>query len=190
MRTSEVPSTGYEVHAAALVEEGASVGQGTRIWHFAHVRSGAAVGARCTIGMGVFVDAGATIGNDCKVQNGVSVYRGVTLEDEVFVGPNAVFTNDLHPRAFSPGWEVVPTLVRRGASIGANATVICGTEIGTFAMVAAGAVVTRSVAGHELVMGNPARHAGWVCRCGEVCSRDGEPPARFECERHRGTATC
>lgn len=189
MRTSEVSSTGYEAHPAALVEDGATIGDGTKIWHFAHVRAGATVGARCTIGKGVFVDAGAVIGNDCKVQNGVSVYDGVTLEDEVFVGPDAVFTNDRRPRAVASGWEVVPTLVRRGASVGANATVVCGTEIGTFAMVAAGAVVTRSVADHQLVMGNPARHAGWVCRCGEVCGRDAEPPARFECERHRGRAT-
>jgi acetyltransferase-like isoleucine patch superfamily enzyme len=140
----------------------------------------------CTIGKDVFVDAGATVGDRCKLQNGASVFSGVTLEDEVFVGPNAVFTNDLRPRAVSPSWQVVPTVVRTGASIGANATIVCGTEIGHFAMIAAGAVVTRDVAAHELVMGNPARRSGWVCRCGAVSSRSQETPATFECDQHRG----
>jgi acetyltransferase-like isoleucine patch superfamily enzyme len=183
---SEVRSAGYEAHPTAVVEHGARVGAGTKIWHFAHVRAGAAVGTGCTIGKDVYVDAGATVGDRCKLQNGVSVYSGVTLEDEVFVGPNAVFTNDLRPRATSPSWQVVPTVVRAGASIGANATIVCGTEIGSFAMVAAGAVVTHDVADHELVMGNPARRAGWVCRCGEVSSRSQETPATFECDQHRG----
>jgi UDP-2-acetamido-3-amino-2,3-dideoxy-glucuronate N-acetyltransferase len=176
----------FESHSTAVVEDGASVGDGTRIWHFAHVRQGATIGTDCSIGKDVFVDSGAIVGDRCKVQNGVSVYSGVTLENEVFVGPNAVFTNDLRPRAVSPNWEIVPTTVRTGASIGANATVVCGNEIGRYAMVAAGAVVTHDVADHELVIGNPARHAGWVCRCGTICSRDLEVPAIFECNEHRG----
>ncbi|HEY5437265.1 MAG TPA: acyltransferase [Acidimicrobiales bacterium] len=176
----------FETHSTAEVEDGARVGEGTRIWHFAHIREGATVGKDCTIGKDVFVDAGAIVGDRCKVQNGVSVYSGVTLENEVFVGPNAVFTNDLRPRAMSPNWKIVPTLVRTGASIGANATIVCGTEVGSYAMVAAGAVVTHDIADHELVVGNPARHAGWVCRCGTVCSRDSDPPATFECDEHRG----
>jgi acetyltransferase-like isoleucine patch superfamily enzyme len=176
----------FETHSTAVVEDGARVGDGTKIWHFAHVREGATIGADCTIGKDVFVDSGAVIGNRCKIQNGVSIYTGVTLEDEVFVGPSAVFTNDLRPRAQSSTWEVVSTLVRSGASLGANATIVCGTVVGRYAMVAAGAVVTHDVAEHELVMGNPARHAGWVCHCGAVCSRDSAPPATFECDVHRG----
>jgi len=177
------------VHPTAAVEDGAVVGPGTRIWHFAHVRAGAVVGARCTLGKDVFVDAGAEVGDDCKLQNGVSVYAGVHLGDAVFVGPHAVFTNDRTPRAVSPGWTVTETRVHEGASIGANATVVCGHDIGAFAMVAAGAVVTHEVAPHELVMGNPARHAGWVCRCGEVVSRADEPPASFDCGLHGAAAS-
>jgi UDP-2-acetamido-3-amino-2,3-dideoxy-glucuronate N-acetyltransferase len=159
------------VHETAVVEPGASVGPGTRIWHHAHVRSGAAIGEGCTLGKNVYVDAGVTIGDGVKVQNNVSVYQGVHLADEVFVGPSAVFTNDRFPRAASHDWEVVETRVRRGASIGANATLICGIEVGEWATVAAGAVVTRSVAAHELVAGNPAGRLGWVCRCGRVLGR-------------------
>ena len=116
-----------------------------------------------------------------KIQNNVSLYRGVTLESEVFVGPSAVFTNDLRPRAVSASWEVVATTVRQGASIGANATIVCGVELGAWCMVAAGSVVTRSVQPHQLVMGNPARPAGWVCACGEILSRDPSPLADAVC---------
>jgi acetyltransferase-like isoleucine patch superfamily enzyme len=119
----------------------------------------------------VFVDAGVTIGDRVKIQNNVSIYQGVHLDDEVFVGPSAVFTNDRFPRAVAPDWELVETHVRRGASIGANATLMCGIELGEWATVAAGAVVTRSVAPYELVAGNPARRLGWVCRCGRVLAR-------------------
>ena len=166
------------VHDSALVEAGALVGPGTSIWHHAHVRTGASVGARCNLGKNVFVDAGAVIGDGSKVQNNVSVYAGVTLEEDVLVGPSAVFTNDRFPRASSGDWTVVETTVRRGASIGANATIVCGVEIGAWAMVAAGAVVTHDVADHELVGGNPARRMGWVCACGQVLARtaDGCPP--------------
>jgi len=164
------------IDPTAVVEDGADVGDGTRIWHFAHVRSGARVGNRCVLGKSVFVDTGAVIGSGCKIQNFVSVYSGVTLEDDVFVGPSVVFTNDRHPRANGGGWELVSTLVRRGASIGANATIVCGVEIGSYAMVAAGSVVTKDVAPYQLVAGNPARPRGWVDASGRVVSRDSEKP--------------
>lgn len=164
------------VHPTAEVEQGAQIGPGTRVWHLTHIRSTARIGSGVTIGRNVYVDAGVTIGNLVKVQNNVSVYVGVTLEDEVFVGPSAVFTNDLRPRARNPDWVVTPTVVRRGASIGANATIVCGVEIGAYAMVAAGSVVTRDVAPHQLVAGNPARHLGWVNRAGEVVARGPERP--------------
>jgi len=128
----------------------------------------------------VFVDRGVHIGNRVKVQNNVSVYEGVLLEDEVFVGPAAVFTNDRNPRATGT-WSRVSTAIRTGASIGANATIVCGVELGEHCLVGAGAVVTRSVAPHQLVMGNPARPAGWVCRCGTVISRDEQRPVELDC---------
>lgn len=169
------------VHPTAAIEEGVDLGPGTTVWHQSQVRSGAALGASCVIGKNVFVDSGVIIGNRVKIQNNVSVYRGVRLEDDVLVGPSAVFTNDLLPRAVSPGWQVVPTHVRRGASIGANSTIVCGIEVGEYAMVGAGAVVTRSVEPHQLVTGNPARHHGWVCECGTVVSRGQEPPSDLTC---------
>jgi acetyltransferase-like isoleucine patch superfamily enzyme len=161
------------VHETAVVEPGATIGDGTAIWHHAHVRAGAQVGRGCTIGKNVFVDQGVVIGDRVKIQNNVSVYRGVHLDDEVFVGPGAVFTNDRYPRA-TGDWELVATEIRRGASIGANATVVCGVEIGRFATAAAGAVVTADLADHELVGGNPARRLGWVCECGRVLVRTAE----------------
>lgn len=169
------------VHETAIVESGALIGDGTMIWHDVQVRSGARVGAGCVLGKGVFVDQGVVIGDRVKIQNGVSVYRGVTLGDDVFVGPNATFTNDLRPRAFVSDWEIVPTVVHDGASIGANATIICGAEIGEYAMVGAGAVVTRDVDEHALVVGNPARVVGWVCRCGRLVSREAERPRDLDC---------
>jgi UDP-2-acetamido-3-amino-2,3-dideoxy-glucuronate N-acetyltransferase len=169
------------VHPSAIVDSGAEIGAGTRIWHFCHVMAGARIGARCILGQNVMVGAGAVIGDGCKLQNNVAVYGGVTLEDEVFCGPSCVFTNVLTPRAFvERKSEFAPTLVRRGATIGANATIICGLVIGRYAMVGAGAVVTRTVRDHALVLGNPARESGWVSRTGEVlgddlvCPRTGE----------------
>lgn len=162
------------VHPTAIVEEGAEVGAGTSIWHRGHVRAGSRIGADCTLGFAVFVDTGAVVGDRCKIQNHVSVYQGVTLEDEVFVGPHATFTNDRFPRAVSQDWHVVPTRVCRGASIGANATIVCGVEIGAHAMVGAGAVVTADVPRHGLVLGAPARLRGWICRCGRPLARLGE----------------
>jgi len=170
------------VHPSAEVEAGAVVGAGTRIWHLCHLRAGAVVGRDAQLGRNVYVDDGAVIGDRVKVQNNVSVYAGVTLEDEVFVGPAAVFTNDLRPRAVNDGWTLVPTTVRHGATVGGGAVVRCGVVIGRWAMVGAGSVVTRDVADHQLVVGNPARPIGWVCRCGTVVGHDAEaPPAELTC---------
>jgi acetyltransferase-like isoleucine patch superfamily enzyme len=169
--SADPPATAF-IHPSADVEDGARIGPGTKIWHLAHVRSTAQVGSDCVIGRNVYIDADVVVGSLVKIQNNVSVYKGVTLEDEVFVGPCAVFTNDLRPRAQNPHWQITPTVVRRGASIGANATILCGIEIGPYAMIAAGSVVTRSVAAHQLVAGNPARPMGWVDERGEVISRD------------------
>jgi acetyltransferase-like isoleucine patch superfamily enzyme len=170
-------TTTYFAHPSADVEEGASIGDGTKVWHLAHIRSTAQVGAGCVIGRNVYVDADVVVGDLVKVQNNVSVYKGVTIEDEVFVGPCAVFTNDLRPRAQNPNWEITPTLVRKGASIGANATIVCGVEIGAYAMIAAGSVVTKDVAPYQLVAGNPARPRGWVNESGEIVSRDPASPS-------------
>ena len=159
------------VHPTAHVEDGAQIGQGTTAWHNVQVRATAKIGAGCVLGKNVYVDSDVVIGDGVHIQNNVSVYRGVTLEDKVFVGPSAVFTNDLYPRAGNDDFVLVPTIVRQGASIGANATIVCGIEIGRAAMVAAGAVVANDVADHELVAGNPARRIGWVCKAGHVAAR-------------------
>jgi UDP-2-acetamido-3-amino-2,3-dideoxy-glucuronate N-acetyltransferase len=170
------------VHSTAIVEGGADVGSGTSVWHHAHVRDGARIGTDCVLGKNVYVDAHAVIGNRCKLQNNVSVYRGVHVGDDVFVGPSATFTNDLVPRAFNADWQVVETHVHDGASIGANATIVCGVTLGQYSMVAAGATVTHDVADHQLVAGTPARHLGWVCRCGTVVSRDEIRPTNLVCD--------
>jgi serine acetyltransferase len=160
-------------HRLAVVES-AHVGEGTRVWAFAHVMKGARVGARCNLGEGVFVESGVVIGDDVTVKNGVALYDGVTVEDEAFLGPHAVFTNDLRPRSGRfkrPPAKFAPTRIGRGATVGANATVICGHAIGTYAMIAAGAVVTADVAPYALVAGVPARRIGFVCACGETLPR-------------------
>lgn len=164
------------IHETATVEDDVEIGAGTSVWMHSQIRHGARVGTGCNIGKNVFVDPGVHIGSRVKIQNNVSVHEGVTLEDEVFVGPSAVFTNDLRPRATNDDWIVTPTLVRFGASIGANATIVCGHTIGRFAMVGAGSVVARDIRDHELVVGNPARFIGWVDRAGEIVSRAAEPP--------------
>ena len=159
------------IHESAYVDEGATVGEDTRIWHFCHVMPGAVIGERCSLGQNVVVMNGTRIGNNVKIQNNVSIYEGVELEDDVFCGPSMVFTNVINPRSHVPRRdEFQRTLVRRGASIGANATIVCGVTLGEFAFVGAGAVVTRDVAAFSLVTGVPARHAGWVCQCGESLS--------------------
>ena len=137
------------------------------------------------IGKNVYVDADVTVGDRVKIQNNVSVYTGVTIDDEVFVGPSATFTNDRVPRATSSDWEVVPTRVRRGASVGANTTIVCGVELGEYSMVGAGAVVTHDVEDHELVVGSPARRLGWVCACGTVLTRELERPSVLTCDACR-----
>jgi UDP-2-acetamido-3-amino-2,3-dideoxy-glucuronate N-acetyltransferase len=172
------------VHPTADVEPGAMIGDGTAIWHYCHIRSGARIGRSCSLGRNVYVDVDVRIGDRVKVQNNVSVYRGVELADDVFVGPVAVFTNDLRPRSHNGEWQVVPTRVARGASICAGAVIVCGVSIGAQSMVAAGAVLTRDVRPHQLVGGNPARHLGWVCECGTVVSRNQQEPERgFLCAR-------
>jgi UDP-2-acetamido-3-amino-2,3-dideoxy-glucuronate N-acetyltransferase len=140
------------------------------------------VGAGSNLGKNVYIDAGVTVGERTKIQNNVSVYVGVRLADDVFVGPSAVFTNDRVPRAFNATWNVVETEVATGASVGANATIVCGTRLGEYCMIAAGATVTRDVRAHQLVAGNPARHLGWVCRCGVLLTRDEDQPLALECD--------
>jgi UDP-3-O-[3-hydroxymyristoyl] glucosamine N-acyltransferase len=179
----------YFVHPTAIVEEGASIGSGTRVWHHGHVRSGSTVGADCVLGKNVFIDSEAVVGDRCKIQNNVSVYHGVVIGDDVFVGPAATFTNDLVPRAFNANWTVSTTMVGDGASVGANATIVCGNSLGRFSMVAAGATVTHDVADHQLVAGTPARHRGWVCRCGQVVSRELQAPAELRCATCQQEAT-
>jgi len=155
-----------KIHQSAEVAKDANIGPGTSVWNNAQIREGARVGAGCNIGKDVYIDTGAVIGDRVKIQNGVSVYRGVTVQDDVFLGPHMTFTNDRYPRAFNTDWQITGTLVKRGASIGANATIVCGHTIGEYAMVAAGSVVTRDVPDYGLVMGNPARLRGYACRCG------------------------
>ncbi|MFW9845740.1 MAG: acyltransferase [Candidatus Thorarchaeota archaeon] len=155
------------IHPLAVVDDGAEIGEGTKVWHFAHIRGAAKIGSECTIARDVYIDVNVTIGNNVKIQNGVSVYNGVTIEDDVFCGPHMTFTNDLYPRAFGNSWEIIDTRVKRGASIGANATIICGITLNEYCMVGSGSVVTKDVPAHGLVVGNPARLAGFVCKCGQ-----------------------
>lgn len=155
------------VHPSAIVDDRVVLGEGTRIWHFVHVSSGAQIGARCVLGQNVFIGSDVRIGDDVKIQNNVSVFNGVEVEDGVFLGPSCVFTNVINPRAFlERKHEFRPTRVRRGASVGANATILCGHDLGEYSMVGAGSVVTRGTLAYELVVGNPARRLGWICVCG------------------------
>jgi dTDP-4-amino-4,6-dideoxygalactose transaminase/acetyltransferase-like isoleucine patch superfamily enzyme len=174
------------IHDTAVVSDQAAIGPGTKIWHYVQVREGARIGAYCVLGKDVYIDHYVTIGNGVKIQNGVSVYHGVTLEDDVFVGPNAVFTNDLLPRSTHTTWRVVETVVERGASIGANATIVCGVRLGAYCMVGAGAVITHNVPAHALMVGNPAKPIGYVCTCGHHLQRDypinGSHLYQFVCE--------
>jgi UDP-2-acetamido-3-amino-2,3-dideoxy-glucuronate N-acetyltransferase len=158
----------FAAHPSAIVDEGATIGDGTRIWHWVHVCSGAIIGRNCSLGQNVFVGNKVVIGDDVKIQNNVSVYDNVTLEDEVFCGPSMVFTNVYNPRsAVSRKSEYRDTLVRRGATLGANCTIVCGVTIGRYAFVGAGAVVNRDVPDFALMLGVPARHTGWMSRHGE-----------------------
>jgi len=158
----------YFVHESAYVDEGARVGAGTKIWHFCHVMPGAEIGERCSLGQNVVVMPGTRIGTNVKIQNNVSIYEGVILEDDVFCGPSCVFTNVVNPRSHvSRKHEYRRTLVRRGSSIGANATVVCGVTLGEYSFIGAGAVVTSDVPDYALMLGVPARRVGWMCQCGE-----------------------
>ncbi len=175
----------YFVHESSYVDDGARVGKGTKIWHFCHVMPGAEIGERCSLGQNVVVMPGTRIGNNVKIQNNVSIYEGVTLEDDVFCGPSCVFTNVLTPRSHvSRKSEYQQTLVRRGAAIGANATVVCGVTIGEYAFIGAGAVVTSDVPGYGLMVGVPARRVGWMCQCGERLHLNADRAACDRCGSH------
>ncbi len=179
------------IHPSAEVSPDAIIGAGTSVWNQAQVREGARIGAGCIIGKNAYVDFDVVIGDNVKVQNNVSLFHGVTVEDGVFIGPHVCFTNDLVPRAVNPDgglktdadWEVGPILVRHGAALGANSTILPGVTVGRWAMVGAGSVVTRDVADHELVAGNPARRLGGVCACGQPLRDVDGRPFRGECPR-------
>lgn len=160
----------YYMHPSSIVDDDVEIGEGTKIWHFCHIQSGARIGKNCSFGQNVNVSNNVRVGNGVKVQNNVSLYEGVELEDYVFCGPSCVFTNDLTPRAKYPKGHIgyKKTLVEEGASIGANATVVCGHTIGKWALIGAGTVVTSNVPAHALMLGIPARKKGWVCECGEL----------------------
>lgn len=163
----------YFAHPTAVIDEGSVIGQGTRIWHFSHIMPGCAIGEGCNLGQNVVVSPGVVLGRNVKVQNNVSIYTGVTCDDDVFLGPSCVFTNVINPRsAIIRKDEYKKTRVGRGASIGANATIVCGNDIGEYALIGAGAVVTREVPDYALVMGNPARQTGWVSRAGHKLQFD------------------
>jgi len=165
---ASVESGAFFAHKTAVVDNGATIGTGTKIWHFSHVLTGSEIGDNCNIGQNVVVGPDVKIGSGCKIQNNVSIYKGVTLEDAVFCGPSMVFTNVYNPRAeFSKMDQTRPTLVKQGGTIGANATIVCGITIGRYAFIGAGAVVNRDVPDHALLVGNPARQTGWACQCGE-----------------------
>ena len=170
----------YFAHETAVVDSGCEIGAGTKIWHFSHIMTGSKMGAACNIGQNVVISPGVILGNNVKVQNNVSVYTGVICEDDVFLGPSAVFTNIINPRSHVIRREqYAPTYVRKGASIGANATIICGNEIGAYALIGAGSVVTKPVKPFALVIGNPARQVGWVSEYGHKLAFD-----------HEGIAIC
>jgi UDP-2-acetamido-3-amino-2,3-dideoxy-glucuronate N-acetyltransferase len=170
------------VHESAYVDEGAEIGDGTKVWHFSHIMSGSRIGRACNIGQNVVVSPGVTIGNNVKIQNNVSVYTGVVLEDDVFCGPSMVFTNVINPRSHvSRRHEYQKTHVGRGASLGANCTIVCGHNVGKYAFIGAGTVVTKDVPDYALVVGNPGRVVGWVCQCGVKHATGAVPPAHSQC---------
>lgn len=166
----------YFVHPTSFVDEGVLIGEGTKIWHFSHIQKGARIGKNCSLGQNVNISNNVRVGDGVKIQNNVSLYEGVEVEDDVFLGPSCVFTNDLTPRAKYPkGHEnYKKTLIKKGASIGANATIVCGHTVGEWALIGAGAVVTSNVVNHALMLGVPAKQKGWACECGQLLSeKDG-----------------
>jgi UDP-2-acetamido-3-amino-2,3-dideoxy-glucuronate N-acetyltransferase len=174
------------VHESSYVDDDVEIGDGTQVWHFCHIMAGSRIGAHCRIGQNVVIGPRVSIGNNVKIQNNVSVYEGVTLEDDVFCGPSMVFTNVATPRSAFPrntASDHRPTVVKRGASIGANATIVCGHVIGEHALIGAGSVVTKDVPPYALVYGNPARQHGWACECGVVLQFDGDGATCTECSR-------
>ncbi len=165
--------TDYFVHESAYIDEGCEIGKGTKIWHFSHILSASGIGENCNIGQNVVIGPDVIIGNQCKIQNNVSIYKGVTLEDGVFCGPSMVFTNIYNPRAEIRKMDQVrPTLVKKGATIGANSTIICGLTLGSYCFIGAGAVVNKNVSDYAIVVGNPAKQVGWACECGERLPND------------------
>jgi UDP-2-acetamido-3-amino-2,3-dideoxy-glucuronate N-acetyltransferase len=174
--------TAFAAHPSAVIDAGAAIGAGTRVWHWSHVMTGARIGRGCSLGQNVFVGADVVIGDRVKIQNNVSVYEGVVLEDDVFCGPSTVFTNVVNPRSHvSRKHEYQQTLVQRGASIGANATIVCGHTIGRYAFIGAGAVVTKNVPDYALVVGNPGRVTGWMCQCGVKLASGPRAPIHARC---------
>jgi len=177
----------YFVHESSYVDENVEIGEGTKIWHFCHVQEGAKIGKNCVIGQNTYIAPGVEIGNNVKIQNNVSIYKGITIESDVFIGPSAVFTNVLNPRSFVERKdEFKDTLIREGASIGANATIICGNNIGEYSFVGAGSVVTKRVSPYSMVCGIPARRAKWICRFNHSLKLVGETHLYFceECEEY------
>jgi UDP-2-acetamido-3-amino-2,3-dideoxy-glucuronate N-acetyltransferase len=170
------------IHESSYVDEGCEIGPGTKIWHFSHVMTGARIGRGCNIGQNVVVSPGVVIGDNVKIQNNVSIYTGVILESDVFCGPSMVFTNVVNPRSHvSRKDEYRETLVKRGASLGANSTIVCGHTIGAYAFIGAGAVVTKNVPDYALIVGNPGRVAGWMCQCGVKLAAGAAVPVRAVC---------
>jgi UDP-2-acetamido-3-amino-2,3-dideoxy-glucuronate N-acetyltransferase len=173
---------GYFAHESAFLDDGCVIGEGTKIWHFSHIMAGATIGLRCNIGQNVVISPEVIIGNNVKIQNNVSVYTGVIIEDDVFCGPSMVFTNVVNPRSHIVRKHAFrPTLIRRGATLGANSTIICGHTVGRYAFVGAGTVVTRDVPDHALVIGNPGRITGWVCECGVKLVAASQCPSHASC---------
>ena len=167
----------YYVHPSAVIDKNVTIGDNTKIWHFSHIQFGAQIGHLCTLGQNVYVGEGVSIGNHVKIQNNVSVYQGVTLEDYVFCGPSVVFTNDINPRSKFPKNQVyINTIIKEGCTIGANSTIVCGNTLGSWSLIGAGSVVTKNVRNHSVVVGNPARHIGWICECGNKLNES------LECE--------
>ncbi len=154
------------IHPSAHVSEDAEIGEETKIWHEVQIREGAKIGRNCILGKSVYIGKNVVVGNNVKIENRVSIFQGVKIDDDVFIGPHVVFTNDIRPRSFNKSWKVIPTYVKKGASIGANSTILCGITIGEYSMIGAGSVITRDVPPYALVYGNPAKVRGFVCKCG------------------------